>query len=81
MISTAAERYAIEHEGAHPVNVDELKIWMPQASDYCGKTVQGFTYTCDLSSAGYTFTARPTEKEVTTTNTITTGGVLSSIPE
>lgn len=58
-LSTAAEVYSTSHDNAYPTDVTALKEHMDSADVYCGKSVHGYSYTCTLSSSGYTITASP----------------------
>jgi Tfp pilus assembly protein PilE len=83
-LSIAAENYAGSHSGAYPASVTEFTGFISSAGSYCadasGATtvVGGYSYACNLSAAGYAFSASPVtagaNKKIT--YTATTGGVL-----
>jgi len=79
VMAEAAEQYHNVHIGEYPVTMEELTSATPPYidNDYCGQTVEYYSYECEMSKAGYTFSARPS-KSYASTFTIVTGGVLSS---
>ncbi|MCX5694478.1 MAG: tetratricopeptide repeat protein, partial [Candidatus Omnitrophica bacterium] len=82
VFSTAAEIFATAY-GVYPESAYKLDSFLKnKAGDllarYCGKTELGFTYVCDLSSTGYTFTATPVEEGWDTIYKVTTGQVFST---
>jgi type IV pilus assembly protein PilA len=89
-LSTAAEVFATSHSGVYPAKIGAaddaggLYDFINSAANYCAAggaatLVQGFNYTCDLSTSAYTFIATPTAAGGTTTYTATTGGVLTPL--
>ena len=82
-MSTAAESYGTSNNGNFPGNVTSLTGATPPFlnTDYCGLSpIAGYNYSCTgMSSTGYTITATPISVGSTgsTTETITTGGVLA----
>jgi len=83
-ISTAAESYGTANQGNYPVGITPLSSATPPFlnKDYCTGAPQlsGYTYDCSgMLSSGYTITATPVLVNSTgsTTETITTGGVLT----
>ncbi len=81
-LSTAAETYATANTGDYPDAETDLTNDTPPYINkaYCDSTVSGFEYTCDWGTAGYTFTATPSEANVTGSKTFTmiTGGEMTS---
>ncbi|MGE0267365.1 MAG: hypothetical protein AB7S78_02765 [Candidatus Omnitrophota bacterium] len=79
-MSTGAERYAKDNYGSYPVAMDLLTdAIVPYLKiNYCGQTMAGFTFSCETSIFGYTFTATPVEKKTDgfSVISISTGGVL-----
>jgi hypothetical protein len=79
-LSTACETYAATNQNKYPETMESLiKAEPPYITrNYCNQSVAGFTYTCQLNAAGYTFTASPVRLGETgsTTFTIATGGVI-----
>ena len=80
-ISTAAETYATSHSGAYPADVTSLAEFITTAPSYCGQAVQGYNYTCTLSSGGYTIVATQVTPGTTgnITWTATTGAALTPL--
>jgi len=82
-ISTAAESYGTSNNGNYPVNEASLTTAVPPYMNtaYCANSpVAGYNYNCSgMSNSGYSITATPVKvgNTGTTTETITTGGVLS----
>ena len=82
-ISTAAESYGTANQGNYPVGITPLTVATPPYLNinYCdGTTRSGYTYSCTgMATSGYTVVATPVLVNSTgsTTETITTGGVLS----
>ena len=85
-ISTAAESYGTANNGNYPVDETSLVGATPPYLNtaYCAKSagtgLAGYIYNCTgMSSAGYTITATPVKvgSSGSTTETITTGGVLT----
>ena len=70
----AAESYAQSQNGAYPSNMsfltDANPPYFPAQYNYCGQTNAGFTYTCDMTTTGYTFKAVDSSGNM---YTITTG--------
>ena len=80
-LMTAAETYATANSGIYPANVTALATYITSAPNYCGQAIQGYTYTCTLTTGGYSIEAAPATINVTGsyTYTATTGGVLSPL--
>lgn len=80
-LSTAAETYRTVND-FYPGNMNALTdIDPPYVNmNYCEQTQLGFTYGCEMSTQGYTFTATPVEigTSGTTIYTMETGGILGS---
>ena len=86
-ISTAAESYGTANNGNYPASESALTGATPPYlnSAYCatsqanGSGLAGYVYTCTMASSGYTITAVPVAvgSSGSTTETITTGGVLT----
>jgi prepilin-type N-terminal cleavage/methylation domain-containing protein len=83
-ISTSAESYATANNGNYPTNESSLTGATPPFlnKSYCnaGSALAGYNYSCaGMSSTGYTVTATPVTvgSSGTTTETISSGGVLS----
>lgn len=87
-LSTAAEVFSTSNSGAYPTLVGVigppatgLTAFISSAPDYCGQSVQGYSYSCTLAAGGYTIAAVPTAVGTTgnITYTATTGGVLTPL--
>lgn len=82
-MSTASESYATANNGNYPSNETSLTGATPPFLNrtYCASSpVSGYNYSCTgMSTSGYTITATPVAVGSTgsTTETITTGGVLT----
>jgi prepilin-type N-terminal cleavage/methylation domain-containing protein len=82
-MSTAAESYGTANNGNYPGNESSLTGATPPYLNtaYCANSpIAGYNYSCaGMSTSGYTFTATPVSvgSTGTTTETITTGGVLT----
>ena len=82
-MSTAAESYGTANNGNYPVLETSLTGATPPYLNkaYCANSpIAGYNYSCaGLSSTGYSITATPVTvgSSGSTTETITTGGVLS----
>ena len=85
-MSTAAESYGTANNGNYPGNESSLTGATPPYlnSAYCANSVgsglAGYIYNCSgMSTSGYTITATPVSvgSSGSTTETITTGGVLT----
>jgi len=82
-MSTAAESYGTANNGNYPGDETSLTGATPPYLNtaYCGNSpLAGFNYNCGaMSTSGYTITATPLNVGSTgsTTETITTGGVLT----
>jgi type IV pilus assembly protein PilA len=82
-MSTAAESYGAANNGNFPGNESSLTGANPPFlnTPYCANSpLAGYTYNCSgMSSTGYTITATPVlvGSTGTSTETITTGGVLT----
>ena len=78
-ISTAAETYKTDHNGAYPANENVLTPYLDTA--YCAKSpIAGYIYNCSgMSTSGYTITATPVKAGSTgsATQAVTTGGILN----
>ena len=79
-LQSAAETYAFAHSGVYPSNITALKEYMPSADQYCGHTLQGYTYNCTYGS-NYVYTAAPQTPGITgnTTFNATAGGAFSPL--
>jgi type IV pilus assembly protein PilA len=82
-VSTAAESYGTANQGNYPVGITPLTTATPPYlnKNYCtGAQISGYTYDCTgMLTSGYTIVATPVLVNSTgsTTETITTGGVLT----
>jgi len=86
-ITVALEKYAQDHNGLYADTEAKLlprsiggEAQVPYFNkSYCGKTENGYTFSCNLKSTGYTLTARPQNCTTAGTKsfTVTTGGVFS----
>jgi len=86
-ISTAAESYGTANNGNYPSQEVSLTGAQPPYlnTSYCAQSqvsnqgIAGYIYNCGMSNAGYTVTATPITpgSTGTTTEYITTGGVLT----
>jgi len=82
-MSTAAESYGTANNGNYPANESALVSATPPYLNtaYCANSpISGYNYSCTgMSTSGYTITATPVSlgSSGTTTETITTGGVLA----
>ncbi len=80
-LSTASETYATASSGNYPADMVSLTGATPPylSTNYCTKTVSGFSYTCTMGAGSYTYIANPVTVGTSgsATFTITTGGVLS----
>jgi len=82
-MSTAAESYGTANNGNYPANETALTTGSTPPylnTSYCsGTPIAGYNYDCTMTTAGYTITATPvaTGSTGTTTETISTGGVLT----
>jgi prepilin-type N-terminal cleavage/methylation domain-containing protein len=83
-MSTAAESYGTANNGNYPANITALTTGATPPylnTDYCSNSpLAGYNYSCTgMSTSGYTITATPVNVGTTgtTTETITTGGVLT----
>jgi len=82
-MSTAAESYGTANNGNYPPDETSLTSATPPYlnTSYCtGNQIAGYTYDCSgLSTSGYTIIATPVvvQSSGSTTETITTGGVLT----
>ena len=63
-LAQAAESYAKKHAGVYPKSAADLLNENPPdlAEDFCGKTLQGFSYNCVWEENNYEFTAAPLSK-------------------
>ena len=82
IISSALETYATSNNGNYPTQESDLTDATPPYlnQSFCGKTVQGYTYDCTLSTTGYTVTASPASCGGSGSKkfTVTTGGAVTS---
>ncbi|MGD0335742.1 MAG: prepilin-type N-terminal cleavage/methylation domain-containing protein [Candidatus Omnitrophota bacterium] len=86
-ISTAAETYSVAHASNYPGSISELETFITSAGDYCAdgngavKAVQGYYYSCILTSGGYILVASPVIPGNTgnITYTAITGGALTPL--
>ena len=81
-MSTAAESYGTGNNGNYPLLMTSLTGATPPYlnRDYVAASpIAGYTYAANWSSTGYSITATPVafNSSGTTTETITTGGVLT----
>ena len=80
-LSTASETFAVNNDNRYPESIYELTEETPPyiTENYCDKTISGYTYSCELGSQEYTFTATPEEMGTTGTRfySIKTGGVMT----
>ncbi len=82
-MSTAAESYGTANNGNYPASESALVTATPPYLNtaYCATSpIAGYTYDCSgMSTSGYTIVATPVQVGSTgsTTETITTGGVLT----
>ena len=82
-MSTAAESYGTANSGNYPTNETSLTGATPPYLNkaYCaGSPIAGYNYNCaGMATTGYTITATPVSVGTSgsTTETITTGGVLT----
>ncbi len=82
-MSTAAESFGTANNGSYPANESALTGATPPYLNtaYCANSpLAGYNYDCTgMSTSGYTITATPVQpgSTGTTTETITTGGVLT----
>jgi prepilin-type N-terminal cleavage/methylation domain-containing protein len=82
-MSTAAESYGTANNGNYPTNETSLTGATPPYLNtaYCANSpIAGYNYSCaSMSNTGYSITATPVSvgSTGTTTETITTGGVLT----
>jgi type II secretory pathway pseudopilin PulG len=79
-LSSASESYATANGGHYPASIETLTSANPPylINRYCDQSKVGYSYSCQFTDSGYQFTATPVEVGTTgtTTETITTGGVL-----
>ncbi len=80
-IAAALETYATSNNGNYPTDESALTNASPPYlhQSFCNRTIQGYSYSCDLNTSNYTITASPSSCGVTGSKTFTiiTGGVLS----
>lgn len=80
-LSTSSETFGTSNNGNYPDSITSLTGATPpyMNNNPCGATSSGFTYTCTMSSTGYTFIATPgtVGTSGTTTFTMSTGGILT----
>ena len=80
-ISTGTESFGTANNGNYPTTITSLTGASPAYLNtaYCGSTVSGYVYACTFAVGSYTVTATPVTvgSSGTTTETITTGGVLT----
>ncbi len=60
-MAKAAREFAHGHDERYPISVDEFESDDRKypGADYCGKVIEGFSYTCMLTSRSFQFTATP----------------------
>lgn len=79
-MSTAAENYAKDNYGSYPIAMNLLTdAAVPYLKiNFCGQSMAGFTFSCETSIFGYTFTAAPVgeKPDGSSAITISTGGIL-----
>jgi type IV pilus assembly protein PilA len=86
-LSTSAETYATANSGLYPDTLARLLLYVSSAGSYCtdddatGTAVQGYTYVCNMTAGGYSFSATPVTLGTTgsITYTASTGGVLTPL--
>ena len=80
-ISKASEAFTMSANGNYPTTITSLTGPTPPyfSEDPCGKTLEGYVYTCAQDVSSYTITATPVTigASGTTTYAVTTGGVLT----
>ena len=81
-MSTASETYGTANNGNYPADMTVLHTGSTPPyvnTNYCGSTVAGFVFTCNMGTSGYTFTATPSNTGTTGTTifTMSTGGILT----
>jgi len=80
-ISTACENYATANNGIYPTQESDLLEEQPPYLNraYSGKTIQGYTYTLNLTKEGYSITGSASKCGISGTKdyTIVTGGLLT----
>jgi len=61
VMAKAAESHASEHRGQYPKNLvvldEDSEAYI--LNEYCGNVISGYTFTCELTSDNYKFTASP----------------------
>lgn len=81
-VASAAEMYANDNDGNYPTAISQLTGANPPylTEDVTNGTKKGYSFSCNLTSTGYSCTATPANcgKTGSKTYTITTGGVLTS---
>ncbi|MBF0532946.1 MAG: type II secretion system protein [Candidatus Omnitrophica bacterium] len=81
-MSTATETYQTSSSWSYPNDMTALTGATPPyiSKDYCNTTVSGFSYSCTMGAAGYTFKASPTTRGTSgsSTYTVTTGSILTA---
>jgi type IV pilus assembly protein PilA len=79
-LSTSSETFGTGNNGLYPSNMTSLTGATPPyiGTNYCGVSKAGYSFSCTMSTTGYTYTAAPLNVGVsgTTTYTISTGGIL-----
>src|SRR3989338_7953226 len=78
-LAVESETYANNNAG-YPMDITALTGAVPPyiiINDPCSNSISGFTYTCTMVAAGYTFIATPdiVGRTGTTTVTLSTGGI------
>ena len=80
-MSTSSETFGTANNGNYPSDMTSLTGATPPyiQKDYCGTTNSGYSFTCVMTTGGYTFVATPVTVNTTgsTTYTMTTGGILT----
>ncbi|OGX24924.1 MAG: hypothetical protein A2787_03235 [Omnitrophica WOR_2 bacterium RIFCSPHIGHO2_01_FULL_48_9] len=64
-LSGAAEMFANANQGRYPASISDLVSANPPYlfEDCCGKTIEGFQYSCNFSPKGYEFTATAVDSQ------------------
>ncbi len=74
-ISVELEKFAAANNGQYPENANQLfERGAYQAAD-CGKTVEGYNYTCSFGKATYFLQMTPVKEG--RAYTVTTGGLMA----
>jgi hypothetical protein len=78
VISIGAENFAIRNKGQYPIDSGQLVKDGYLKIDYCGQTIRGYNFSCELRSYGYFLLGKPSGQINWNqkTFTVTTGGKL-----